>query len=150
MNTKGKWRNRLCLIILLVGPVFGLLAYWIFEISPPVNAYRCKSFVEKSVGENELRSWALAAIYVDSKSAQDSYHKVGCPQFLQNVWKRGLPSIYVREARGDEKAHVMIAWGSGFMGHWGLLVGAPDFVPVAPGVQVRKWKEGIYFWRDFR
>jgi len=80
----------------------------------------------------------------------DKHEKL--PKGLSEVWDQRGPSVYVRGPADDEvdkePGYVIISWGSGVLGNWGLFVGAPSFVPNSPGPTNWIWKPGLYFWRD--
>jgi len=104
---------------------------------------RC-DWVKASVDPEELRSWATKLI--EQREANPKFQDV----IPQNEILPSLrdPRVHVvfHKANEQEKSYVTLQWGGGF-GHWGILVGDPEFRPFRlERIRYVEWEPGIYFW----
>jgi hypothetical protein len=111
-------------------------------------ADQCERRIEKTIDPTMLQSWATHLLQQYPPGRTNFAGPFALPTGLANVWEQGKPSVYLREATNGEEEYVYVFWGSGVLGHWGLSVGSPTFVPKNPKSGTRMWKPGIYFWRD--
>ena len=147
--------------------IIGGGAYW-WRSMTDYNyiADRCERKIERRCDPRVLQSWATnlimrvslgetnsrvdlvgKAVSVDLPNGNSM--RVTLPQGLDGIW-RHRPAVVLREARGGEEAYVLLLWGGGMLGHWGMSIGSPSFVPAQWDRQGRQWKPGIYFWREYR
>ena len=107
------------------------------------QAGRCERKIERSCDPEVLRLWATNLI---ATWDENSTNRAPCPPGLEKV-HRYHPAVYVRTTRETEVPHVYLFWGGGALGHWGMYIGPPTFVP--PGAdKMRQWRPGMYFWRQ--
>jgi hypothetical protein len=117
--------------------------------SSEYQAQHCENAVEQSCDPEALRQWAIRLLEMET-TFQDS-HPVHIP-CLEKAWKRS-PRIEIRGPRWGNSGpgYVWVGWGSGVLGGWGLAIGAED-LPPPPETRgsIRKWQNGIYFWRELQ
>ena len=111
-------------------------------------ADQCERRVEQTIDPGALQLWATNLLQQYPPGRTNYVGPFILPAGLSNVWAQGQPSVYLREANNGEQQYVYVFWGSGVLGHWGLSIGSPTFVPANPGNGSRLWKPGVYFWRD--
>lgn len=128
----------------------GYAAYWWFqnELNSEHIAEQCEHRIEQMVDPYALQSWATNLLHTQPLGGTNFSGTFPAPASLQQIWKHRGPSVYIREASEGEEQYVYIFLGSGVLGHWGVSVGSPSFVPARPSYGSRMWKPGIYFWRD--
>jgi hypothetical protein len=108
--------------------------------SSKYQAERCESKIERSCDPAVLRVWATNLL---AHASDYSSNKPPVHPSLVTVWHRA-PYFLVR----DREGYVLVAWGSGVLGGWGMAIGSPELkCPLGLGDSVREWKPGIYFWR---
>ena len=111
-------------------------------------ADQCERRVEQTIDPANLQSWATNLLQQYPPGHTNYAGPFALLAGLTNVWAQRQPSVYLREANNGEEQYVYVFWGSGGLGHWGLSIGSPKFVPTNPRNGSREWKPGIYFWRD--
>jgi hypothetical protein len=121
-----------------------------YDTDPARVADNCENQVRKSVNPGVLQAWATNLLAQYTIGDRNYIGPFAPPDYLKSIWRKKPPTVYIHpEGRGEE-VHVRIFWAGGGMGHWGLLVGGPTFVPKSYGEEQKKWKDGLYFYRDFR
>jgi hypothetical protein len=138
---------------LIAGAACVFAALLVYVRSTLTYDYGVKRFEETArarIDPAALQSWAtnLLTRYAASNTVDSelvSYQVKALPSDLRNVSKL-YPSAFLFANPSLDKAFIRISWGSGFRGHWGLHVGATNFVD--PALESRAWKPGIYFWRE--
>jgi hypothetical protein len=101
--------------------------------------------VKSAVTPSELQVWAasLLAQYPTNTWLNSSEIGTDFPQSLRALAPRLGPSVGVYST--NSPAFVIIAWGSGGLGHCGLEIGGTNFTGYRRG---HAWQTGIYFWND--
>jgi hypothetical protein len=143
--------------------ILSSIAFW-FKTEADSNyiAGHCERTVERKCDPLALQVWAVKLMAVPNGFSngpveidRQPYVKTNAPIFtdlpagLYGVWKHQYsPYVSIREARDGAEGYVYLFWGSGVLGHWGMSIGSPTFVPVPSGDKMRLWKPGVYFWRD--
>lgn len=138
---------------LIVGAVCvfaALLVYFRSTLSYDYEVKRFEQTVRTQIDPGALQSWAtnLLTRYAASNTVDSelvSYQVKDLPSNVRNLSKL-YPSAFLFSNPSLDQAYIRIAWGSGFRGHWGIHVGATNFVDPDPESKV--WKPGIYFWRQ--
>jgi hypothetical protein len=139
--------------LLVVGAVcvcVALLIYLRSTLTYDHDVKRFEATVRTGLDPGALQSWAtnLLTRYTASNTVSSelvSYQVKDLPTNVRNVSKL-YPSAFLFASPSLDKAYIRIAWGSGFRGHWGLHIGATNFVD--PDPESKSWKPGIYFWRE--
>jgi len=103
--------------------------------------------VKKRVGPEELRMWATNLFPLAATTNSDS-QRVTNRHPVFPICQYG-PTIYVfRESEGDP-AHVLVFYGSGGGGHWGIEIGTMNR-PTPQNYhqhEYSEWAPGIFFFR---
>ena len=87
----------------------------------------------------ELREWALAALNSHiAAAAPVTISATELPVFILELDPPLRPTVTL-----IPKSHLSIDWGGGW-GHWGLLVGPPQFQVSNPRLYVLEWEPGIF------
>ena len=110
-------------------------------------ASKCEQRVKAECSPVLLQSWATNLLARTREFTNSSSSEIPIPRELHDIWKH-RPSVFIREARAESESYVYLVWGSGVLGHWGLSIGSPRFVPAEWDQQGVQWQPGIYFWRD--
>jgi hypothetical protein len=150
---------RVFATVCILGTLVLSVGYWFrTEASSVYNAQQCETRIEQRCDPLVLQAWAtnlLTAPNGYSNGPVQIWRDTSDPIFvelppgLHDVWKKGrIPSVSIRDARNEEEAYIYLFWGSGMLGHWGMSIGSPTFVPGPSGDKMRMWKPGVYFWRD--
>lgn len=109
---------------------------------------RFQSKARKQIEPTQLQQWAIATLarYSNSPAESASFQVDSVPAKLKSL-HRLPPVAFAFPATSDKHAHVKLTWGSGFRGHWGLVVGTTNFDSPYGG---DLWTPGVYFWRTDR
>jgi hypothetical protein len=132
-----------CLLILAIW-------YWKTHLTYTGEVSHFEATVRKQVNPTSLQNWAvnLLAQHSTSPVTETSFPIPIFPDYLKTL--HTLPPFgCVFPATSNFPGFVRITWGSGFRGHWGLNVGATNFVDPY-GAQSEMWQHGVYFWRAYR
>jgi len=111
--------------------------------------------VKQGVDPQKLQDWAVPIIQGHNPKYQIPKEDipiamVDLPDFLKKLSPSGPEMAVLCKSDTSDKNVIMIAWGGGF-GHWGLLVGEPDFVASNDNSKsVVRWVDGIYFFKQTR
>ena len=143
--------------------ILASMAFW-FKTEADSNyiAAHCERTVERKCDPLALQAWALKLMAVPNgfsngpvQIEKQPYVETNAPIFaalppgLYGVWKHQYsPHVLIRDARDGEEGYIYLFWGSGMLGHWGMSIGSPTFVPAPSVDKMRLWKPGVYFWRD--
>lgn len=141
---------RLARIFPVVGGCLLLLGiwYWQTHLTYAGEVSRFESKVRKQVDPVELQQWANATLarHSTSQVQNASFAVDTVPAYVRSL-HRLPPVAFAFPATSDKLAHVRLAWGSGFRGHWGVDVGGTNFDCPYGG---SAWRPGVYFWRTDR
>ncbi len=110
--------------------------------------------LEETTSPEDLREWAYKRIHGSAGKKNDSalwfgvniaYEEI--PSSIRNI---APTNIFVGAAveRKPPPDHVVIAWGSGMSGFYGIMVGDPPFKPQSEQEYLLKWQDGIYVWHS--
>ena len=150
LNGNSTWAGIIWVLVLAVLVLCGAGGFYFLKstLDSQFVSRRCEKTIEQTVDPETLRSWAtnLLVEYPPNVTNIDLDSEV--PESLKRIWTRGTPHVSLKPAGASEAEHVDIVWGSGVLGHWGLLIGSPNFVAIDPRMKKRLWKAGIYFFED--
>jgi hypothetical protein len=138
---------RLSAFILVLAGGYAAFHWYISHASSSYNADLCVRRIEQTIDPLALQSWAGDLLRQNVPGDIKFENRAGLLAKLDAVWDKSHPSVYLREGNIGEENYIFVFWGSGVMGHWGLYVGSPTFVPNDMD-KCRQWKPGIYFWQD--
>ncbi|HMP81810.1 MAG TPA: hypothetical protein PKA41_03790 [Verrucomicrobiota bacterium] len=102
----------------------------------------------------ELRNWTQERIRWSADMANDSTFWEGTDIAFEQIPEplRSLAPTNLFVAAAVEKqpapSHVVIAWGSGMGGFFGIIVGEPSFKPSSNWGYSTNWEDGIYVWHS--
>ena len=143
--------------------ILASIAFW-FKTEADSNyiATHCERTVERKCDPLALQEWAVKLMAAPNgfsngpvRIHQEPYVETNAPIYaalppgLYGVWKHQYsPHVSTVVPTGGGEPSVYLFWGSGVLGHWGMSIGSPTFVPAQSGDKMRLWKPGVYFWRD--
>jgi len=143
--------------------ILAALGFWFYtEADSNYQAAQCERRVERRFKPQALQSWATnlmalpngfsngpVCIYRHSDRETNAPIYTNLPPGLYGIWNhQNRPYVSIREARAGKEGYVYLFWGSGILGHWGMSIGSPTFVPARTSDKMRLWEPGVYFWRD--
>lgn len=145
--------------IVLAVPVLAWLAYWMLGFGGMFyTEYRFNSIaprLAKQISGDELQAWAQAVLASPQAVSQFATNEDYWPRLSEvspplpapvgKIFDRP-PRIIAFQARGDLASHVLLTWGGGFPGTYGLEIGPTNFTGHSGRTN---WQAGIYYWRDF-
>ena len=100
--------------------------------------------IKARVDPEELRSWATKII--EEREANPKFQDVIHQHAILPSLRDPRVRVVFHKANEQQSSHVILQWGGGF-GHWGILVGEPEFRPFRlERIHYVEWKPGIYFW----
>jgi hypothetical protein len=124
--------------------------YYCTVYDAPYIAKKCEKHIMDTVNPDELQQWALTLLKDHPPGTTNVHGPFDAPLYLTKIWEGHRPSVYTREGSANEEPYVYVFWGGGEIGHWGLSIGSPNFIPSDPAHGGERWKSGIYMWEDFR
>src|ERR1041385_4014380 len=105
-------------------------------------AAKCEQKIKSRCNPLALQSWATNLVANSARFTNALSSSIPVSEELKQIWKH-RPSVFIREPRNDSEGYVYLAWGSGVLGHWGLSIGSPTFVPAQWDRQGVQWQPGI-------
>lgn len=128
----------------------GLAIFWRRDSSNPrVMARESEHYVQAKVDPAVLQAWATNLLNRFPSGRTNYAGPFDCPSYLEKVWRKRKPGVYIKGGYDGEAPYVDVFWGGGGIGHWGLMVGDTNFTPRLPGRATTRWRKGIYFFEDF-
>lgn len=139
--------------------VVGVLGYWVygfyvfFRIESQFNSIAPR--LSKQVTGDQLQAWAQAVLTSPQAVSQFSTNSLYSerlsklepppPEPVLKIF-RHYPSFMAFRADEQSAPFVVLLWGSGVLGRYGIEIGPTNFT----GQRGRtNWQAGIYYWRDF-
>jgi len=111
---------------------------WSYHRHPFLDAF--ESSLRRAYSASEIQSWAtevLGAVKENKVIKLSEY-----PQWAtDNRFPRPDGIYVVNNGAGGTEGYVKISWGSGVIGQWGLIVGAPALT-----IRGRTWSPGVCFF----
>jgi hypothetical protein len=120
------------------------------------SAGRLLQRLKESTTADNLQNWADERIRSSVTKTNDSGFWEGVairfeelPPYIQNL---APTDIFVGAGveREPSPDHIVIAWGGGMGGFFGILVGNSKFSPPSRFGYVTNWQDGIYVWHSDR
>jgi hypothetical protein len=108
------------------------------------------SDIREKIDVAVLRGWATDLLNRYPEGETNYNGPFDAPSYLSNVCQNRKPSVYIQGGFYGEERFVRAFWGSGTMGHWGLKIGSPSFVPRKSDDLDTKWVAGVYFFENYR
>ena len=139
-------------MILAVGA--GAFLFWDLKLCTPLLERRVAAVADRArvgVDPHELQTWAVSVLAQSPRPAGSDLEKATIPQALHRLykdrWKWG-PHVSISDVDEDSnESYLLVYWGGGF-GHWGFLVGSPNFKTSDPFYYLVEWISGVYFFAD--
>lgn len=110
--------------------------------------------LEKATSPESLQEWALKRIQQSAGRTNDStlWEGIAIPfeEIPSGIGSLAPTNTFVGAAveRQPPPDHVVIAWGSGMGGFYGIMVGDSSFRPPTGRGYSTNWQEGIYVWHS--
>jgi hypothetical protein len=118
--------------------------------NPSVTAKECEQRISKKIDVVVLQAWATNLLIQYPVGRTNYAGPFQVPEYLTSVCPGRKPSVYIQGGYYGEESYVRVFWGGGGIGHWGLEIGTPTFIPRRSEETITEWKPGVCFFEDFR
>jgi hypothetical protein len=159
---RSRWTKIVFVALLVIAGGRYYFLQWEKGWDVNYDADKCEQSIKQNGDPFQLQAWATNLIAQPDGSSNgpvwvanhdhDTFTKL--PSCLYGLGisgdKQSVPSLAVMGGTDGEDPYVKLFWGGGMLGHWGMVIGSPTFVPVffPKTAVVKQWKPGIYFWRE--
>jgi len=130
-------------VVVLI-PVLYLFVHMYFVEIRPRTQFPVR--LQKRITPSDLQAWAMKSV-ADTNSFYDGQSTTNLPLAFQGLWIHE-PRGVMYYATPYDTAHIMVYYGAGGSGHWGVEIGPPErpLPNNTPGRRYTAWAPGICFF----